>query len=1089
MKANYIAILAGILSVVACNVKEESFDEPLGVVSFHAVNGDAQDTKTLLQSNGTLLWSAKDKIDIFVGTQSFEFTGTNDYAVSEATFTGSLGGVDWSSGKEYWAVYPHSADNVSDGTSITVSLPAEQEACAGTFANNLFISIAKSQDYNLSFYNVCGGIKFSVTETGVKSVTFRGNNGEAIAGTAKVAFDQNGKPIVQEITNPLSEVTLSAPAGTTLEVGKWYYIVCFPTVLENGYVMSLNKADGSVGEKIGDSSVSIKRAVWGRLAELDKNLFYSIPLNEIWYTSVNDVVVNPYSECEWIKNDMIVSNIVSDGIGRIVFKDDITEICDHAFYNCTSLTSIIIPESVNSIQKYAFYYCNSLASIKIPDSVKSIGDYAFYYCRKLASIKIPDSVTSIGVVAFYCCNSLTSIIIPDGVNYISAYTFYNCYSLTSIIIPDSVTSIGDYAFSDCTNLTSITIPDNVTSIGGDAFYNCTSLTSIIIPDSVKYIREYAFYNCTGLTSIVIPDSVTSIAQYAFSYCTNLTSITIPHSVTNIGEKAFYECRGLTSIFVNATVPPTGAQGMFESTNNCPIYVPIGSLDAYKASWGEYSSRLLAIPPEAIDLGLSVKWASCNLGATVPNGYGDYYAWGEKDTKSSYNWSNYKWCDGSADTITKYNIDDSYGTVDNNAVLNASDDVVRVKLGGKWRIPTSDDWEELMSNCSMEYKYKYGSYGWLVTSNINGASIFLPFPGIKEGDYFNAAGNSGSYWSSSLYMDDPCKASYVRIDNNSFQKGTLFRNCGVSLRPVYGDFINVSAIQLTKSKLDLLIFDTESLSATILPENATFKTIIWSSSNKRVATVDNNGIVAAIGEGSATITAYATDGSGKYATCVVTVSARKPVPEAVDLGLSVKWASFNLGANKPEEYGDYYAWGETEPYYIDGHSQDNPCSNWRNGKEEGYDYDSNIWHDSYYGWTKYNFTDHKTVLEVGLDGDDAAYIQLGRNWRIPTKEECKELIDNCSIVWSTLNGVDGIKLTSLKAGYTDKWIFLPASGYRQYLILVGEESVATFWSSSFCEDATSNGAIFAWSLFYEKNYDFSLCYGHRWYGFPIRPVTE
>lgn len=273
MQARYIAILAGILSAVACNIKESNALS-LGDVSFYAVNGDAPDTKTVLQSNGSLLWSAKDKINIFVGTQSFAFTGTNTSEVSEATFTGSLEGAEWGSGKEFWAVYPQSSSNSSDGASVSVNLPGNQEACAGTFAKDLFISIAKSQDYNLTFFNVCGGVKFSVTEAGIKSVSFKGKNGEAIAGTAQVAFDQSGKPIVQKVTNPLAELTLSAPDGSTLEMGKWYYIVCFPSVLENGFVMTLHKTDGTVAEMDSSRSVTIKRSIWERLEDVDNDLVY-----------------------------------------------------------------------------------------------------------------------------------------------------------------------------------------------------------------------------------------------------------------------------------------------------------------------------------------------------------------------------------------------------------------------------------------------------------------------------------------------------------------------------------------------------------------------------------------------------------------------------------------------------------------------------------------------------------------------------------------------------------------------------------------------------------------------------------------------
>ena len=162
----------------------------------------------------------------------------------------------------------------------------------------------------------------------------------------------------------------------------------------------------------------------------------------------------------------------------------------------------IIPNSVTSIGSHAFYYCSSLTSVVIPNSVTSIGDYAFNHCSSLTSVEIPNSVTSIGSSAFYYCSRLTSVVISN-----------------------SVTSIGSSAFSGCSSLTSVEIPNSVTSIGGDAFRNCSRLTSVVIGNSVTSIGEDAFNSCSSLTSVVIGNSVTSIGIYAFYDCYNLKSIT------------------------------------------------------------------------------------------------------------------------------------------------------------------------------------------------------------------------------------------------------------------------------------------------------------------------------------------------------------------------------------------------------------------------------------------------------------------------------------------------------------------------------------------------------------------------------------
>ena len=102
--------------------------------------------------------------------------------------------------------------------------------------------------------------------------------------------------------------------------------------------------------------------------------------------------------------------------------------------------------------------------------------------------------------------------------------------------------------------------------------------------------------------------------------------------------------------------------------------------------------------EYVDLGLSVKWATCNMGASSPEEYGDHYAWGETETESTYDWNTYKWCKGSKNTLTKYCTDSDYGTVDNKTVLDPEDDVAQVKWGGNWRMPTDAEIEELRENC-------------------------------------------------------------------------------------------------------------------------------------------------------------------------------------------------------------------------------------------------------------------------------------------------------------------------------------------------------------------------------------------------------
>ena len=187
--------------------------------------------------------------------------------------------------------------------------------------------------------------------------------------------------------------------------------------------------------------------------------------------------------------------------------------------------------------------------------------------------------------------------------------------------------------------------------------------------------------------------------------------------------------------------------------------------------------------EAVDLGLSVKWATMNIGASSPEDYGDSFAWGETTPKSTYGWETYKWCNGSYTTMTKYCISSSYGTVDNKTVLDLADDAANANWGGSWRMPTKAEQDELDSNCTWEWTTQNGVNGYKVTSKTNGNSIFLPAAGCRYDSSLYGAGSSGHYWSSSLYADNPLGAWYLRFNSGNFYMSSGDRCYGRSVRAV------------------------------------------------------------------------------------------------------------------------------------------------------------------------------------------------------------------------------------------------------------------------------------------------------------------
>lgn len=186
--------------------------------------------------------------------------------------------------------------------------------------------------------------------------------------------------------------------------------------------------------------------------------------------------------------------------------------------------------------------------------------------------------------------------------------------------------------------------------------------------------------------------------------------------------------------------------------------------------------------EYVDLGLSVKWATCNVGASKPEEYGGYYAWGETEEKENYSWSTYKWCKGSYDTMTKYCTSSSYGSVDKKTVLAPEDDVAHVKWGGNWRMPTRAEQDELREKCKWVWTTLNGVKGYKVTGP-NGNSIFLPAAGYRSGRGVDYRGRYGHYWSSSIGSSNSNCAYELYFYSGDRNWYCDYRDGGFSVRPV------------------------------------------------------------------------------------------------------------------------------------------------------------------------------------------------------------------------------------------------------------------------------------------------------------------
>ncbi|MBR5210157.1 MAG: hypothetical protein IKV67_09945 [Paludibacteraceae bacterium] len=448
------------------------------------------------------------------------------------------------------------------------------------------------------------------------------------------------------------------------------------------------------------------------------------------------------------------------------------------------------------------------------------------------------------------------------------------------------------------------------------------------------------------------------------------------------------------------------------TENLKIYAkyePIESKDGATVSgfYGDYSF---------VDLGLSVRWATYNVGATKATEKGSYFAWGETKTKSTYNMTTYKWGDAEKNEVTKYCINADFGTVDSKEILELGDDAARANWGGEWRMPTDKELQELYNGCTWEWSADFngsGVAGHVGTSKKNGNIIFLPAAGQYEGSKLSGDGECGYYLSSSLKNSSNSHASCLFAWKKMFDYNMAAkRELGSSVRAV----------------VEKPIEHGTSISGRI----------------------------------------------GDYTY--------------VDLGLpsGVKWATYNIGATNPCEYGMHYAWGELTPknYYYQSSVEDvekirmKACNFVKKLENEG---KTNL---------AYEFWDESLLTP----SEDVATVVWGSEWRMPTAYEFNELVEGCT--WSfkanyNNSGISGYLGSSMVNGNT---IFFPAAGFSSEDQVYGVGELGFYWASTLVAVATYVG--FVEQFFFCKNVDRpnmtkGSCFheGLPWLGQSIRAVSK
>ena len=303
-------------------------------------------------------------------------------------------------------------------------------------------------------------------------------------------------------------------------------------------------------------------------------------------------------------------------------------------------------------------------------------------------------------------------------------------------------------------------------------------------------------------------------------------------------------------------------------------------------------------PHLIDLGLpsGTKWACCNVGATTPEGYGGYYAWGETEEKDYYDWSTYIHCDGSVETCHDLGTD----------IAGTQYDVAHVKWGGSWVMPSHDQQVELLDNCSSEWTTVNGVKGRIFTGS-NGGSVFLPAAGIHRSDNLTNVSSHGCYWSSTLFWVSKYYAHEFRfVSDTVICNHGSYRYVGQSVRPVVVPVPPVPHLTLSESEVYLKVWHGTSVEVISGSGSYTVE-----SSDEYVASVyveDNFIWIWGEYEGEATITVTDTQ-TGE------TVTIEVYVYDAPSFSLSEEFLTLEIGEEAIvytlDGSGEYYAVSDDE----------------------------------------------------------------------------------------------------------------------------------------------------------------------------------
>ena len=1044
-----ITLLMALALVFAgsCQRIEESFVQEESVsgdlMTFEATLAEANlfdvsETKTALQSDEkSIYWTPNDQISIFYGASNAGMFWTEITEPSNtASFVGNIGVATGSADDNFvaptfWGVYPYERTNTCDGESVGLDILGEQVASPGSFGNGMNPSIANSPGLGLSFYNVGSWFRFSVTSEGITSVTFSGNAGEILAGRVTVKMDSNKKPLITNVENGKTSITVTPEGGGSFLPGQLYYITVIPqSIAATGYTITFSNGN-QIAECVvskSEGTYEFARSMYRSKKNADEGLTWRDVLDGyLCFTAVEDGTI-------------ALSN--SDGNAP-----DVKYSTDCITWTPWDYSAISVPAG----GKVYFKGDNS-------NGFSSSSKYSsFVMTGKFAA---SGSVQSL----LYGDNYEDNLTIPSESEYCFLYLFKDCTSLTTAPeLPATTLAPGcyDLMFCRCTSLE--TAPDLPAATltrecYAGMFMGCKGLISApALPATTlaPCCYEYMFMACERLRQAPeLPARilVDECYEHMFELCNNLIYIKMMATdasatgclddwVKNVSSWGTFVKNPALSLGRGASGIPEG----WDVDERIPDYLCLTAVEDGTISLSNTGGNA----PDVKYSTDGISWTQWNYSAiSVPAGGKVYF---KGDNSNGF----------SSSGNSKFVMTGKFAASGSVQSLLYDDD-----FENNLTIPSENCFASLFESCPIttapklpattlaDYCYSKMFYHCIYLT----AAPELPAETLAK------------YCYRVMFMDCPSLSVAPELPATIMAYGCyndMFRQC-TSL---------VTAPELPGTTLAYACYRgmfsecTSLVSAPDLPA-ATLARECYASMFKNCSNLSYIKIMATAVSGSDCLSDWVS-GVASSGTFVKNFNFSldrgvSGIPEGwelqqfIEMGDGLKWAIMNVGASSIAGYGDYFAWGETQP---------------KTNYSSGTYFDKT---DS--GFNKYAL-DKKTQLELT---DDAARVNLGGTWRIPTSEEWLALKNSNNFDWVWNSASNGYEVTSKIPGYSGKSIFLPAAGMMVNTSGFSVGSVGNYWTSTL----SSNDSGRAYEVnFNSSGVDATNNSGVRSYGRPVRAVFD